>query len=120
MNGVHLRLNHGLLVSGLLLIHLPILILSLELVLIIVVIISLIVIVCIEARLYVLLGLLVLLRIDIRRLGSGEISDWLISHFRCNCGSRYLILRFELLNLGKIESLGIQLWNSIQDLEWLR
>jgi hypothetical protein len=120
MNGVHLRLNHGLLVTGLLLIHLPILILCLVLVLIIVVIIPLIVIVCIEARLDVLLGLLVLLRIDIRRLGSGEISDWLISHFRCTRGSRYLILRFELLNLGKIESLGIQLWNSIQDLEWLR
>lgn len=99
MNREHLRLNHGLLVSGLLLIHLPILILSLELVLIIVVIIPLIIIVCIVGRLHVLLGLLELLRIDITRLSSGEIRDWLISHFRSICGSRYLILRLELLNL---------------------
>jgi hypothetical protein len=120
MNGEHLRLNHGLLVSGLLWIHLSILILCLVLVLIIVVIIPLIAIVCIVGRLHVLLGLLVLLRIGIRRLSSGEIRDWLISHFWCSCGNRYLILRLELLNLGKIESLGIQLWNSIQDLELMR
>jgi len=122
INREHLRVNNGLLllVSELLWIHRSILILSLECILIIVVIIPMIVILCTIGRLHILLGLLVLLSVGKIRLSRGEIIDWLISHFRCTRGNRYLILRFEVLNLGNIESLGIQLWYSIQELEWLR